>query len=127
MTTTANWRPSARAKLVRLKSEAESYRAELIRLTQTIISMSQYLRTAEYELAEIERRLPFNAGEHAEKLRQEIEERSADVDQQRAALIEARERAEQCRNAYGLNQRLVDGAISAALRVRIISAEEAIA
>nr|MBL8410720.1 hypothetical protein [Dechloromonas sp.] len=127
MTTPANWRPAARAKLVRLKSEAEAHRAESQRLMQTCISMTQYLRTAEAELAELERRLPFIKGEYADQIRQEIEERTADVEQQRAALSAARERAEETRNAYGFAARLANDATDAALRIRLVTEQEAAA
>lgn len=127
MTTADNWRPAARAKLVRLKSEAESHRAEAQRLTQTVISMTQYLRTAEYELAELERRLPYLKGDYAEQVAQEIEERRADVVQQRAWLAAARERAEDTRNAYGFAARLANDATETALRIRLVTEQEAAA
>lgn len=127
MTTPTNWRSVARARLVRFKSEAESHRAESQRLTATIVSMVQHLRREEIELAELERRLPFLSGDPAAKMAQEVEERRADLDAQRAALTSARERHEETKNAFGLNQRLVEHAITAALRVGIVTPEEAAA
>ncbi len=122
----APWRSAARARLVRLKSEAEASRAESQRLMQTCVAMTQALRTTEAELAELERRAAFTQGPALAQIERALAEKGADLDAHRAALAAARLRHEETRNAYGMQQRVLDGAIAAAMRVGLIDSPEAV-
>lgn len=118
------WRSAARAKLVLLKTRAETLRSEVIRLGDSIVALRRHATAAENVVTELVQQLAFASGERAAKLSAEIAERRADLEQMLAALAASHERLNESRIESGHATRLAQDATDAAVRIGLISPEE---